>query len=77
VAIQLSEIARRIKQDRMKLARYSRGFLLWAATTVGLVLAAGIDAALTWSPKQWAARLAVAGLAGGAGLITAGEKNPK
>jgi hypothetical protein len=75
--VKTSEIAKRIKRDNMKLARYSRGVLLWAATATGQVLAVGIDAASTWTPKQWGARLLVAGLAGAAGLVTAGERNAK
>lgn len=71
------EVAKRIKGDRMKVARYSRGVLLWAATATMQVLAVGMETALTWTAKQWAARLFVAGLAGAAGLVTAGEKNPK
>lgn len=67
----------RIKADELKLARYSRGFLLWAATVVGQVLTAGIEAASSWSGKQWAARLFVGAIAGTAGLITAGTKAPK
>lgn len=68
-------IVKRIKGDRMKLARYSRGILLWAATATGQVLTVGIDVASEWTPRQWGARLFVAGLAGAAGIITAGEKN--
>jgi hypothetical protein len=75
--VKTSEIAKRIKRDNLKLARYSRGFLLWGATALGQVLAAGIDTASTWTPKQWGARLFVAGLAGAAGLVTAGQRNAK
>lgn len=72
-----AEVVSRIKRDEMKLARYSRGVLLWAATAVGQVVASGIDTAAKWTPKQWGMRLFVAGLAGAAGLITAGQRNPK
>ncbi len=72
-----AQVMARIKRDELKLARYSRGFLLWGATALGQVLTAGIDAASAWTPRQWGVRLFVAGLAGAAGLITAGEKNAR
>ncbi len=75
--MKVTKLLARIKRDELKLARYSRGVLLWGATALGQVLTAGIDAASAWTPRQWGVRLFVAGLAGAAGLITAGEKNPR
>jgi hypothetical protein len=63
--------------DELAARRWARGVLLWAATAGTAVMAVGPEVAATWTAKQWAMRLAFAGLAGAAGMITAGERNQK
>ncbi len=62
--------------DELAVRRWSRGFLLWLATIAGQVVV-DPEAALEWTGKEWALRLAVAALAGSAGLINLGERNPR
>lgn len=64
--------------DELFAARWGRGLLLWAGAVAAQVAASGgFDAAEKWTGERWAIVLGVAALTGAAGLITAGEKNPK
>jgi hypothetical protein len=63
--------------DEMFAARWARGFLLWAGTVGMQLVSAGPDAAKTWSLGEWGVRLVVSAIVGSAGLITAGQPNPK
>jgi len=52
-----------------------RGFLGWAAAAGAQVVTAGPEAVMTWTAKDWTIRMLVAGVAGFALLLKAGEKN--
>jgi hypothetical protein len=70
------DLVARIKADESKLARYSRGFVLWAFALVSQATSVGPDVVQTWTLKRWAWGLALAALAGVGGLISVGQKNP-
>jgi hypothetical protein len=53
-----------------------RSFLTWGATMAAQVIAVPTAELATWTLKQWATRLLVAGVAGFALMLKAGEKNP-
>lgn len=61
--------------DEMAAARLMRGFLLWGGGMAVSVLAYPIELVQTWTPREWAYRVAAAGALGFAGMITAGQKN--
>ncbi len=63
--------------DEMKAARWARGFLLWAGAVAAQIAIAGVDAVATWDRTRWGIALGVAALTGAAGLITAGQRNPR
>lgn len=63
-----------VVHDEVALWRWTRGFLLWLVTIASQV-ASSPDAA-AWSRRDWCVRLLIAALAGSAGLIALGEKNP-
>lgn len=62
--------------NEAKARTWARAFLLWAATAAGQVLVTPPEVLVTWKAKDWAIRFAVAGAAGVAGLISAGQRNP-
>ena len=72
----MTRIWARIKGDELKLARYSRAFLLWASGLTMQVLSVPLGEAAHWGPREWAKRFAIAALMGAAGLITGGQRNP-
>lgn len=66
----------KILYDEMAIARWGRGVLLWVAGMGISVLAYPIEVVQTWNLRDWGYRLVVAGVMGGAGMVTAGQKNP-
>jgi hypothetical protein len=62
--------------DEMAAARLMRGFLLWLSGMAVSVLAYPMEVVQAWNMKDWGYRMAVAGVMGAAGMITAGQKNP-
>lgn len=63
--------------DELAARRWIRGGLLWAGAVGTQLVSAGAEAAEQWTLRQWAVRLLVAGIVGAAGMVTAGERNPK
>jgi hypothetical protein len=63
--------------DELAAKRWVRGFFLWLGGAAVMVASVGWEVAQGWSVKEWVGRLAIAGIAGIGGMITAGEKNPK
>jgi hypothetical protein len=57
------------KSEEPQIRSYVKGFTAWLSTMLIQVLSAGIDAAVSWTWKQWAARLGVAALMGFVGLV--------
>ena len=56
---------------------WARGFLAWAAAVAAQLVTSTPEQILAWTARQWAVHLAVAGLAGLAVMVKAGEQNPK
>ena len=63
--------------DELAARRWVRGFLLWLGGAGTTVMAVGWDVAREWTPREWAGRMVFASVLGVAGMVTAGEKNPK
>lgn len=62
--------------NEAKARAWARAFLLWASTAAATVVAYPIEVVVTWGLRDWAIRLAIAGVAGLAGLVVAGQRNP-
>lgn len=62
--------------NEQKARIWLRGALLWAATAAAQVVAYPPEVVSTWGLKDWASRFAIAGAAGFAGLLAAGQRNP-
>lgn len=62
--------------NEQKARIWLRGFLLWAATVGGQVVAYPPEVVATWGVKDWALRFGIAALAGLAGLLAVGQRNP-
>lgn len=65
-----------LKEDDMKIRRWVRAFLAWLAGIGTQLMASGLDAAMTWTLKEWGKRLLIAALFGTVGAINLGQKNP-
>ncbi len=63
-------------RDEMFAARWARGVLLWAGAVATQLSLSG-EAVTSWTIRRWAIALVIAAAIGGAGLITAGQPNPR
>ncbi len=63
--------------DPLAARRWIRGFLLWLGGSAVMVASVGWEVAQAWPFREWVGRLAIAGILGLGGMVTAGEKNPK
>lgn len=63
--------------DELAARRWVRGFLLWAGGAAVMVASVGWEVAQAWSVREWVGRLAIAGILGAGGMVTAGERNPR
>lgn len=71
----LAKVVTAVKEDTMKLRRYTRGVLAWLAAVGMQMTAAGPDAMAEWTARRWVIGFFVAALAGTVGLINLGDKN--
>ena len=61
--------------DPLKVRRWVRALLAWIGAMGMMVIAPGIDSALSWTWQEWLKRLAIAGIFGIVGAINLGQKN--
>lgn len=63
--------------DELAARRWARGALMWLGGAGITVMAVGWDVASKWTAREWVGRLAFAAVLGAAGMVTAGERNPR
>ncbi len=62
--------------DPLKVRRWLRSFLAWMGAMGMMVIAPGIDTAVTWTWRDWLKRCFIAAIFGIVGAINLGDKNP-
>lgn len=73
----LAQFFRELLFDKAKARRWTRGIFLWMGGAGIMVASVGWDVAKGWTLREWAGRLAIAGILGLGGLVSVGEKNEK
>ncbi len=71
----IKKIIHALLYDELAAKRWLRGLFMWLGGAGVTVAAVGWEVARAWTLKEWAGRLAIAGLLGVGGMITAGQKN--